>query len=76
MHIAQHEVLLSIDHLRLVMRFFSPKHKNDSCGLSVDNFNHVVREILPSLLLMRVRDALADCKNRVQQEDALSRPGC
>ena len=76
MHVAQNEVLLSIDHFRLVMRLFSPKNKNDSCGLSVDSFNHVVREIFPSLLLMRVRDALADRKNRVQQEDALSRPGC
>lgn len=74
MHVAQDEMFLAIDHFRFVVRLFSPKHKNDPWGLFVDCPDNVVCEILPSLLLMRVWNTLAYCKNRVQQEDALGRP--
>jgi hypothetical protein len=76
MHIAQDQVLLAVDHFRFVVGFFAPEHKHDSCGFFVDSFDDAVCEIFPSLLLMRVGNPLAYCKNRVQQEDALSRPGC
>lgn len=66
MHVAQHQVLALIDHRGLFMSLFAPEHEHNSIGLAVDSLQHVVGELLPSLLLVRVGHTLAHCQDAIE----------
>ena len=74
MDVAEDEVLLRVDHFGFVVGLLAPEQEDDAAGLLVDGANHVVRKLLPPLLLMTVALALLNSQNRVKQEDALFGP--
>lgn len=67
-------VLLGIDAACLVVSLAAPEEEYHSILLLVDHRDHMVRELLPAFLLVRVGDALADCQDSIEEQDPLSRP--
>ena len=54
MHIFEHEVLFSVNHLRLLYGFLAPQHEDYAARLLIDRLDYLIAELLPSLLLVRV----------------------
>ena len=58
------------------MSFFAPEHENDAFCVARNRSNHMLSELLPAFLLVRVGLTLLHGQDRVEQEYTLLRPRC
>ena len=74
MHVAQYQVLVSVNHLRLIVRFLAPQHEDHASCLLIDRADHIVCKLLPTFLLVAITLALLNCQNGIEEEDTLLGP--
>ena len=74
MDIAEYEMLFLINQSSLVVGFLSPKHEDNTFSVPRYRPNHLLCEVFPAFLLVRVGSTLSHGKDGVEQEDTLLGP--
>ena len=69
-------MLTAVDHGGFLVSFLSPEHEDDTFSVTRDRANHMLGELLPTFLLVRVGLTLLHGQNRVEKEYTLLRPRC
>ena len=77
MHTLQNQMLIHRDPHRALLRRRPPRHKHHAITAHLDHrVNHLLRQQLPSLALVRVGLAPAHRQACVEEQDAAVRPWC
>lgn len=69
-------LLFGVNCFCLSLGISTPKEEHNSFALIIDEFDHLVGEVLPSALGVRVRFIVFHCKSGIEQEHSLFGPFC
>ena len=58
----------------LFVGLFAPEQEDNSFLSLVDNLDHMICELLPALLLVRVGDTFPYCEDCIKKKDSLASP--
>lgn len=74
MYVAQNKVLSLVNIHGFLMCFLAPKHKDNTFSVPRYRLNHMLCEVFPPFLLVRVGLSSPDCQDGIQKKHALGSP--